>query len=201
MTDPLISIVSPVFTVGGTLIRNLARDCVQLEVEEGIEGLRTMRADFVAIGAGATGPPDALLHLDGQTLDFGKRIAVTVGPSQRQRIVFDGIVSALEVVFADSEPPRLVVFAEDALMQLRMTRRMRTYTHVTDADIARQIAKDHEPPLGRGRSTAPGTTSSSSSTRATWRSCANGPAGSRPSCGRRATPALRHPATRRGTSV
>lgn len=144
MTDPLISIVSPVFTVGGTLIRNLARDCVHLEVEEGVEGLRTMRADFVAIGAGATGPPDALLHLDGQTLDFGKRITVTVGPESAARIIFDGIVSGLELVLADSEPPRVVVFAEDALMQLRMTRRMRTYTHVTDAEIVQQVATDHK---------------------------------------------------------
>jgi phage protein D len=37
----------------------------------------------------------------------------------------------------------MVVFAEDALMKLRMTRRMRTYTDVTDADIAGQVAREH----------------------------------------------------------
>ena len=37
----------------------------------------------------------------------------------------------------------MVVLAEDPLMRLRMTRRMRTYTEVTDADIARQIAGEH----------------------------------------------------------
>ncbi len=37
----------------------------------------------------------------------------------------------------------MVVFAEDALMRLRMTRRMRTYTKVTDADIVDQIAREH----------------------------------------------------------
>jgi uncharacterized protein len=33
-----------------------------------------------------------------------------------------------------------MVYAEDAMMRLRMTRRMRTYTKVKDQDIARQIA-------------------------------------------------------------
>jgi phage protein D len=143
MTEPLLAIVSPVFTINGELNRDLARDCVRLEIEEGVEGLRTMTAQFVAIGAGATGPQGKMLYLDGQILDFGKGIQVSVGPATTQRIVFDGVISALEVVFGDSEPPKVVVFAEDPLMHLRMTRRMRTYTQVTDADIADQLAHEH----------------------------------------------------------
>jgi len=143
MTDPLLAIVSPVFTVNGELSRDLARDCVRLEIEEGVEGLRTLRADFVAIGAGATGPQDKMLYLDGQTVDFGNAIVVAVGPDSGQRDVFDGVISAIELVFGDGEPPRIVVFAEDALMRLRMTRRMRTYSNVTEADIAEQLAGDH----------------------------------------------------------
>jgi len=143
MTDPLIALVAPVFTVNGELSRDLARDCVRLEVEEGIEGLRTMKAHFIAVGAGATGPQGRMLYLDGQIVDFGKAIQVSVGPTSAQRIVFDGVISAIELVFGDSEPPRIVVFAEDALMLLRMTRRMRTYKKVTDADIVDQIAREH----------------------------------------------------------
>ncbi|MFD0381736.1 phage late control D family protein [Streptomyces stramineus] len=37
----------------------------------------------------------------------------------------------------------MTVFAEDALMALRMTRRSRTYRQVSDADVARRIAADH----------------------------------------------------------
>jgi len=143
MTDPLLAIVSPVFEVNGELSRDLARDCVRLEIEEGVEGLRTMRAHFVAIGAGATGPQDKMLYVDGQILDFGKKIEVSVGPDSAQRKVFDGVISAIELVFGDSEPPNVVVFAEDSLMRFRMTRRMRTYTNVTDADIADQLAHEH----------------------------------------------------------
>lgn len=144
MTEaPLLSVVAPVFTVGGELDRDLARDCVRLEVEECTTGLRTLQVHFVAVGAGAAGPPGPLLHLDGQSLDFGKQIQVSLGPKQGQRTVFDGVVSAIEVVYGNGEPPRVVVYAEDALMQLRMTRRMRTYTNVTDAQIAQQLADAH----------------------------------------------------------
>jgi phage protein D len=143
MTDPLLAVGGPVFTVAGELERDLARDCLRLEVEEGVEGLRTMRAQFAAVGAGATGPPGTMLYVDGKILDFGKTLQVAVGPESAQRNVFDGVVSGLELVFGDSEPPRVVVLAEDALMRLRMTRRMRTYRRVTDADIVDQVAQEH----------------------------------------------------------
>ena len=80
-------------------------------------------------------------------------------------------------------------------MRLRMTRRMRTYTNVTDADIARQIADAHRPGVRRRRRRARGSTWCSRSTRATWPSCANGPGGSRPSCGARAGPCTSAPGT------
>ncbi|TCN32776.1 phage protein D [Kribbella orskensis] len=143
MTELLISAVGPVFTVDGRLVRELARDCVRLEVSEGIEGLRTLQAHFLATGGDATGPPQPLLHLDGRELDFGRSMRVSLGPDRGQRFVFEGTVSAIELVLGDGEPPRVVVLAEDALMRLRMTRRMRTYTDLSDADIAREIAGLH----------------------------------------------------------
>jgi uncharacterized protein len=143
MTDPAFATDSPVFSIDGEVAGDLARDCVRLEIEEGTEGLRTLRAFFVAVGAGATGPPSRMLHLDGAEIDFGKSIRVSLGPDTAQRIVFDGAVSAIEAAFEDGEPPLVVALAEDALMALRMTRRMKTYTKATDADIAEAIASDH----------------------------------------------------------
>ena len=143
MSEPSHAVVSPVFSVAGQVVGELARDCVRLEIEEGTEGLRTLQAQFLAVGPGATGPPQPMLHLDGSTLDFGKALEVCVGPDSAQRIVFDGVVSAIEAIFGDGEPPRVAVHAEDALMRLRMTRRMRTYTDATDADIAQEIAAEH----------------------------------------------------------
>lgn len=143
MTEPALAAVSPVFTVDGDVAHDLGRDCLRLEIDEGIEGLRTMQAHFVAVGAGAPGPPEQMLYLDGSEIDFGKPIQVSIGPDGAQRTVFDGVISAIEVIFGDSEPPRVLVLAEDALMKLRMTRRMHSYTNVTDGDIADTIARQH----------------------------------------------------------
>lgn len=143
MTETLLAVAAPVFSVGGEPVRGLARDCVRMVVSEGVEGLRTLEAHLIATGIGAHGPPGDLLHLDGTEVDFGTELQVAVGPEDTQRTVFDGAVSGLEVVLGDGEPPRVVVLAEDRLMRLRMTRRTRSYTKVTDADVARRIAQDH----------------------------------------------------------
>ena len=61
MTDPLFAPAGPVFSVDGTVVPSMARDCVRLEIEEGLEGLRTLRMHLFASGAGrdrAPGPDD-----------------------------------------------------------------------------------------------------------------------------------------------
>jgi uncharacterized protein len=143
MTDASYTTVTPVFTVAGTLNGDLGRDCIRLEISEGIEGLRTLRAYFLAARGGATGPPGPMLHLDGTDVDFGRELRVSIGPQGGQRQVFDGTVSAVEAIFGDGDPPVVSVLAEDALMRLRMRRRTRTYTDVTDGDVARALADDH----------------------------------------------------------
>ncbi|GAA1032659.1 hypothetical protein GCM10009557_31880 [Virgisporangium ochraceum] len=143
MIEAPLAVVSPVFTVDGELMRELARDCIRLEVCEGVEGLRRMEACLLATGAGALGPPGDLLHLDGGTIDLGRALRVAIGPEHQQRYVFDGRVSAIELSLGDADPPHVTVFAEDALMGLRMTRRMRTYRDRTDAEIAAEIAREH----------------------------------------------------------
>jgi phage protein D len=143
MTDQLVGVASPVFTVAGDVVHALGRDCVRLVVDEGVEGLRTLEAHFAATGVGAAGPPGDFLHLDGSEFDFGTDLTVSVGTDATERKVFDGTVSGIEVALGDSEQPVAVLLAEDRLMRLRMTSRMRTYSGVTDAQVARQIAGDH----------------------------------------------------------
>jgi uncharacterized protein len=144
MTETLLGLASPVFTIAGEAVGSLARDCVRLVVDEGVEGLRTLEAHFVATGVGAPGPPGELLHLDGTEFDFGTDVQVAVGSDGSQKVIFEGTVSGIEVVLGDSEQPLVVMLAEDRLMRLRLTHRMRTYTGVTDADVARRIAADHQ---------------------------------------------------------
>ncbi len=143
MPEPTFAVAGPVLSVDGERVPSLARDCARLVVEEGVEGLRTLQLHLHASGGGAAGPPDRTMYLDGGVVDFGRELSVSAGPDGEQRTVFEGAISAIEAVFEDGEAPVVVVFAEDALMRLRMTRRMRTYTDVTDADLARTLADEH----------------------------------------------------------
>jgi phage protein D len=144
MTETPVTIAGPVFLVDDERIGDLARDCIGLQISEDVGGLRTCEGRFLAVGAGATGPPDGeLLHLDGDTIDLGAHLKITLGPTSNQRYVFDGYVSSIELVLDDGTPPAVVLLAEDLLMRLRMTRRSRTWINVTDAEIASAIASDH----------------------------------------------------------
>jgi phage protein D len=143
MAEPLLYSAAPVFAVDGAVRGELARDLVRLEVEEDTAGLKRLDARFVAVSAAADGARGRIDYVDGAILDFGRTLRASLGPVDRRRIVFEGTITALEADFADDAAPVVRVLAEDALMDLRLTRRSRTYREVTDADIAGAIAADH----------------------------------------------------------
>ena len=143
MTESLFYTASPVFQVNGQVFGELARDIVRLEVKETIDGLKTMTARFLAYGPHEGLDEETLLYLDGRIFDFGRSINVAIGPGDNQRIIFEGYISAVEVMFDEGQAPEVCIYAEDKLMNLRMTRRMHTYENMTDADIASDIAAKH----------------------------------------------------------
>ena len=140
---PAFASSAPVFSVNGSRAPDLARDAVRLDIEETTEGLRTFTAQF--LGSAPRDPPstDVVEYLDGTLLDFGKRVEVSLGPPGNEKIVFTGVVSALEVNFTEGDVPVVATLAEDDLMKLRFTQRSATYTQVSDADIVQRIAAQH----------------------------------------------------------
>lgn len=142
-TPPLQSSTIPEFKVDGQVQAELARDLQLLLVEEDGQGLRRLQASFVATGPRAGARDEQLNWLDGRVLDFGKALLVSMGPSDARRQVFDGKVSALELAMEQGRAAEVMVFAEDRLMDLRMTRRFRTYENVSDADLVQRIASEH----------------------------------------------------------
>jgi len=142
-TETLYGSEAPVFKVDGELTGRLARDLNYLAVDETTAGLKALRARFGNWGSREGQTDESFLYLDGATLDFGKRIEVSLGPESDPRIVFDGVISAIEVGLDEGAEPEVVVHAEDTLMDLRMTRRSRTYEQKSDADIASAIASEH----------------------------------------------------------
>ena len=142
MTEPLLYSAAPVFQIEGQRQFELARDAVRLEIEETTAGLATLSLRLIAQGPREGSDAETLLYLDG-LLDFGQQIAVSLGPASAERTVFTGRISAIEAAFREGVEPEVLVFAEDRLMDLRMTRRTKTYENVTDAQIAEQIASEH----------------------------------------------------------
>jgi phage protein D len=143
MTEITPVFANPVFRVQDQLAPKLASDCVRLEISEGTDGLRRLQAHLVATDSGDPGPPGRTRYEDGQEIDLGQRLKVSLGSDEQQRNVFEGTVSGFEIEFRDGSAPVVIIYAEDPLMRLRMTRRMRTYPKTTDAKIAARIARDH----------------------------------------------------------
>lgn len=135
--------ITPVFSVAGEVRGELARDVLRVDVEEDTAGLKTLRALFRGLPPGGADAKQRYAYLDGSLLDFGKTLDLSLGPSGDARTVFKGVISGIEASFAAGTEPGVTVFAEDALMKLRLTRRMKTYEQLSDAGIAEAIAKEH----------------------------------------------------------
>ena len=134
---------APVLRVDGERMAALARDLLRLEVSEDTQGMKRLSARFTAWGPVSGADDEAWLHLDGQELDFGKRIEVSLGPAADPHTVFDGHISAIETELGEGLEPQVLVYAEDALMALRWKHRCKTWQDASDADIVQFIAGEH----------------------------------------------------------
>ena len=108
-----------------------------LLIVEKTDGLYRCEAKF-----GNWGPKDNgidFLYFDRDTLDFGKDFQVKLANDE----LFKGKITALEAEFPEGKSPTITVLAEDALQNLRMTRRTRTFEDVSDEDIFKKIAGEH----------------------------------------------------------
>ncbi|HET6765386.1 MAG TPA: contractile injection system protein, VgrG/Pvc8 family [Longimicrobiaceae bacterium] len=143
MTSSILHSAEPVFRVDGAEKGELARDLLRLDVEETTEGLKTAVLRLAGNGPSGDTTAQRQVFLDGSIVDFGKSLEVSIGPPDGARTVFKGKVSAIEAAFGEGRDPEVVVFAEDELMELRMTRRMKSYEKMSDADIASAIASQH----------------------------------------------------------
>ncbi len=133
----------PELRVAGRTRAELARDLAWLRVDEDIDGMKRLRAVLIAMGPRAGERVEGLNWLDGRMLDFGGELTVAMGPEASRAQVFSGRISALELHLAQGRAPEVECHAEDRLMDLRMTRRFKTYENVSDADLARAIAAEH----------------------------------------------------------
>lgn len=135
--DTALRPARPALRLAGREEASLADALLSLLVHETVDGLSRCEATF-----GNWGPRDGrsdFLYLDRRTLDFGSPLAVVLAGA----VLFEGRISALEGTFPSGGAPRVTVLAEDRFQDLRMTRRSRTFTDVSDADVLRRVAAEH----------------------------------------------------------
>jgi phage protein D len=127
----------PTIVVGVEENGPLGGGLLGLIIVENTSGLYRCEAKFGNWGE-KNGNTD-FLYFDRRTLDFGKDFEIKLSSDS----IFKGKIMGLEAIFPEGQSPEISVLAEDRFQDLRMTRRTRTFSDVSDADVINQIATDH----------------------------------------------------------
>lgn len=130
----------PTLAVDGQDQPVLADGLLELTVVEDAQGL--YRSEALFGNWGTINNSTNFLYFDRRLLDFGKPFKVKLG-TDASSAIFDGRIMALEADFPEGGAPELRVLAEDRFQDLRMTRRTRTFSDMSDADMVRKIAGEH----------------------------------------------------------
>jgi uncharacterized protein len=136
-TSASIVAASPTMRIAGEAAPQLAAALLDLEIRRAMGQRTTCHARFSALGL-AGGQP-VLQFLDRQLIDFGTPVSISVA----ERILFAGTVAAIEAEFRDGAAPAAGMRAEDAYRALATKPRRRSFTRMTDADIAARIAAEN----------------------------------------------------------
>jgi uncharacterized protein len=131
----------PTITVDSAERPALGEGLVDLFVEETTAGL--CRAEATFANWGPTAQSTGYLYFDRSVIEFGKAFVVEAGAGSAAGTIFDGRISGIEGRYLRERPPQVLVYAEDRLQDLRMTRRTRTFTDLSDGDLFQQIASQH----------------------------------------------------------
>jgi phage protein D len=128
----------PKISVDGTDNSQLSAEMMRMQICENTTGLYRCE-----VNVGNWGPVNGsnadFLYFDRRTLDFGKDFQINLESDS----IFQGKIMGLEAAFPEGQSPELTVLAEDRFQDLRMNRRTRTFTDVSDSDVINQIATDH----------------------------------------------------------
>jgi phage protein D len=127
----------PKIIVAGKEDVDLSQALKKMSVRETVHGLHS--AELRLGNWGLKNNSVDFLYFDRKKLDFGKAVQIKLDDD----LVFDGRISALEADFLDGSSPELSILLEDRFQDLRMTRRTRTFTESSDADVIRKVAGDH----------------------------------------------------------
>ena len=134
---PAIYVMTSRVSIDGQFNPGVSNNVNSAVVTECVDGLYACEIELLN--------HDALdyLYFDRSEFDFGAKIEFAVGLGATNETLFEGYITGLEARYLDGGGSRLTILAEDALQNLRMTRRTRTFEDVSDEDVMNSIAQEH----------------------------------------------------------
>ena len=129
----------PTLRIAGQEDVRLSALLTSMRMEESEGGMSTLElhvTNWVATGGGHT----ELAFDATSALKLGADLGVYAGDSSSPCALFEGKVSAIEMVCNYGQPPELVVLAEDALTAARHARRSKVFVDQSPADVVRAVA-------------------------------------------------------------
>jgi len=114
---------------------------IAMEMKEQESGLSSIELRYSNVASTDDGTSE-LAFEDEAILRLGTLLTVYSGDENEPQEIFRGIITGLEADFPVSDPPELVVLAEDVLQKSRMMRRTAVHEETTIADIAETIASN-----------------------------------------------------------
>lgn len=134
-------VATPILTISGVADLVASGNLMSLVIEDSIVGMTWCEARLANYGY--RNRVLDFIYLNRDVLDLGTELAVTLGSAADSRTAFSGRVSAIQADYPSGEQAQILIFAEDGLQALRMTRRTRTFLDASTADIAGQLAGEH----------------------------------------------------------
>jgi phage protein D len=130
---------APTFKVlvnGSELPDEAALDILELSVSDYVEGAGSFTISFNNWNS----QTQEFKYVDGDLLAEGAKVEVKVGFVDDEKSMMQGEVTALEPEFAAAAAPVLKIHGYDLLHRYRRGRNTRTYTNMSDSEIAEKIA-------------------------------------------------------------
>lgn len=109
-----------------------------MSMREAEGGLRSLELEFSNVASTPEGAVEAFG--ENSVLRLGAQVELYLGEVDRPCEVFRGCITAIESVFAAGAPPRLRVWAEDALLAARLARRSKVYTDMAPLAVVEAVA-------------------------------------------------------------
>jgi uncharacterized protein len=134
---------SPAIRLGGQPAAAMAASLIAVTVQATVDGLARCELTLGNWGTRRGERAPGYLWFDPGVLDLGDQLEVTLGTGDGRGRVFAGVVAGLQARYPAASPPEVVVVAHDRFVDLLMTRRTRSFEHVTDAEAMAVVAADH----------------------------------------------------------